>query len=117
MVAVVHIHISNPHHQCAKSSALAESPAWCESITRMPHANSTRRIFTTFTIEWIAISYWQMHVHMQLHEKSLEQGEWARSCGRHHNIQNDSQRRQSESERHQRIWSCIRSVLGSIRRL
>jgi hypothetical protein len=42
--------------------------------------------FTAFTIEWIAINYWWKHMHMQLHEKSLEQSEWTRSCGRSHKI-------------------------------
>lgn len=34
MTALVHIHISNPRHQCAKSSTLAENPAWYDNITQ-----------------------------------------------------------------------------------
>jgi hypothetical protein len=42
------------------------------TLPRIPHASSARRIFTAFTTESIAISYWRKHMHMQLHEKSLE---------------------------------------------
>lgn len=72
MTAVVHIHISNPRHQRVKSSTLAENPAWYDNITQDTTCQQRQEDFTAFTTESIAISYWRKHMHMQLHEKSLE---------------------------------------------